>query len=72
MELAADVISKTGVKGEAGAIAMNKRVAQDVRATMKARGATMPENLPIEPPILEIKKRLKQRAKQGKLSDPST
>jgi DNA-damage-inducible protein D len=61
MELAADVITKTGVKGEAAAIAMNKQVAQDVRHTMKVRGATMPENLPIEPPIAEVKKRLKKQ-----------
>ncbi len=61
MELAADVITKTGVKGEAAAIAMNKQVAQDVRQTMRARGATMPENLPIEPPIAEVKKRLKKQ-----------
>ena len=61
MELAADVISKTGVKGEAAAIAMNKQVAKDVRQTMKVRGATMPENLPIEPPIAEVKKRLKKQ-----------
>jgi hypothetical protein len=61
MELAADVITKTSVKGEAAAIAMNKQVAQDVRQTMKVRGATMPENLPIEPPIAEVKKRLKKQ-----------
>jgi len=62
MELAADVITKTGLKGEAAAIAMNQRVAEDVRQTMRVRGATMPENLPIEPPIAEVKKRLKKRA----------
>jgi hypothetical protein len=28
---------------------------------MKVRGATMPENLPIEPPIAEVKKRLKKQ-----------
>jgi DNA-damage-inducible protein D len=61
MEVAADVIAKTGIRGEAAAIAMNKQVAKDVRQTMKARGATMPENLPIEPPIAEVKKRLKKQ-----------
>jgi DNA-damage-inducible protein D len=61
MELAADVITKTDVRGEAAAIAMNKQVAKDVRQTMRVRGATMPENLPIEPPIAEVKKRLKKR-----------
>jgi DNA-damage-inducible protein D len=65
MELAADVIAKTSVKGEAAAIAINKQVAQDVRHTMKVRGATMPENLPIEPPISEVKKRLKKQTKEA-------
>jgi hypothetical protein len=46
---------------ESAAIAMNKQVAKDVRQTMRVRGATMPENLPIEPPIAEVKKRLKKR-----------
>jgi len=74
MELAADVITKTGVKGEAQAIAMNKQVAQDVRQTMRARGATMPENLPLEPPIAEVKKRLKKQTKdaiKAAKADPS-
>jgi DNA-damage-inducible protein D len=63
MELAADVITKTGVKGEAAAIAMNKHVAKDVRQTMRTRGATMPEDLHIEPPISEVKKRLKKQTR---------
>jgi DNA-damage-inducible protein D len=63
MELAAEVITKTGVRGEAAAIAMNKHVAKDVRQTMKARGATMPEDLPVEPPISEVKKRLKKQTR---------
>src|SRR4051812_30937197 len=61
MEVAADVIAETGIKSESAAIAMNKQVAQDVRHTMRMRGATMPENLPIEPPIAEVKKRFKKQ-----------
>lgn len=63
MELAAEVITKTGVRGKSAAIAMNKQVAKDVRQTMRARGATMPEDLPIEPPIAEVKKRLKKQTR---------
>jgi DNA-damage-inducible protein D len=65
MNLAADVIEKSGVKGEQAAIRTNLEVAQRVRRTVDKSGGTLPEHLPLEPPIKEVKKRL---AKQKKLA----
>jgi DNA-damage-inducible protein D len=58
MNLAAEVIATKGIRGEASAISVNERVGREVRATMKKEGATLPENLPTEPPISEVRKRL--------------
>lgn len=58
MLLAAEVIATKGIKGEAAAISVNERVGKEVRATMKKEGATLPESLPIEPPISEVRKRI--------------
>jgi DNA-damage-inducible protein D len=71
MNLAADVIDKSKIKGEQAAIKTNLEVAQRVRKTVEKSGGTLPEHLPLEPPIKEIKKRV---AKQKKLtaSDPSS
>jgi DNA-damage-inducible protein D len=63
MNLASDVIQKSGVKGEQTAIRTNLEVAQRVRDTVKKSGGTLPENLPLEPPIKEIKKRIKNQKK---------
>jgi len=61
MNMAADVIQKEGVRGEYNVIAKNKKIAQDVRNTIKASGATLPENLPVAEPIRDVEKRLKQQ-----------
>ena len=68
MNLAADVIGKSPTKGEQAAIRTNLEVAQHVRRTVEKSGGTMPEHLPLEPPIKEVKKRV---AKQKKLSGSS-
>jgi DNA-damage-inducible protein D len=68
MNLAADVIDKSATKGEQAAIRKNLEVAQHVRRTVEKSGGTMPEHLPLEPPIKEVKKRV---ANQKKLSGPS-
>jgi DNA-damage-inducible protein D len=67
MLLAAEVISTKGIRGEGAAVAVNERVGKEVRATMQKEGATLPENLPIEPPITEVRKRLAKEAKQTAL-----
>ncbi|UGY04762.1 BRO family protein [Bradyrhizobium quebecense] len=67
MNLAADVISKSP-KGEQAAIKTNLEVAERVRKTVERSGGTLPEHLPLEPPIKEVKKRI---ASQKKLSGPS-
>jgi DNA-damage-inducible protein D len=62
MLLAADVITTKGIRGEANAVAVNERVGKEVRETMRKEGATLPENLPVEPPIAVVRKRLAQDA----------
>lgn len=61
MNMAADVIKKEKIRGEANAIAKNKKIAQDVRNTMKTTGATMPEDLLAAEPIRIVEKRVKQQ-----------
>jgi DNA-damage-inducible protein D len=63
MNMAAEVIQKEGVKGEAYVIAKNRKVAHDVRTSMQASGATLPENLPVAEPIRMVEKRVKQQKK---------
>lgn len=58
MLLAADVITTKGIKGEAAAVVVNERVGKEVRETMRKEGATLPEDLPVEPPIAVVRKRL--------------
>jgi DNA-damage-inducible protein D len=74
MNLAAEVLSHDAIRGEQRAISVNREVAGRVRRVMKDSGATMPESLPLEPPIKEIKKRIKAARKKllPKPSDPST
>ena len=62
MNLAADVIRKENIRGEQPAINRNKQVAAHVRNTITQVGGTMPERLPLEAPIKEIEKRLRQKA----------
>ena|SRR5436853_3969306 len=62
MNLAAEVIANQGISGEIAAVSINERVSREVRATMKKEGATLPESLPIEPPISEVRKRLAKDA----------
>ncbi|SRR5260221_6312217 len=63
MNLAADVINKSSTKGEQAAIRTNLEVAQHVRRTVEKSGGTMPERLPLEPPIKEVKKRVANQKK---------
>jgi DNA-damage-inducible protein D len=58
MNLAADVIEREGVRGEQKAINTNLAVAKKVRQAMVDSGATLPENLPLEEPIADLRKRL--------------
>lgn len=63
MNLAAAVISEEKIKGERRAINKNLDVAKHVRRAMADSGKMMPETLPLERPIKEIKKKLS--AKNG-------
>ena len=58
MNLAAEIIATKGIRGENAAIVVNQRIGAEVRQTMQKEGATLPENLPVEPPIAEVRKRL--------------
>jgi DNA-damage-inducible protein D len=61
MNLAAAVISDEKVKGEQRAINKNREVAKNVRQAMAASGKMMPEKLPLERPIKELKRKLSDR-----------
>lgn len=73
MNMASDVIKKERITGVDRVIAKNKTLARDVRNVMKESGATLPENLPIEEPIKDVKKRVQQHATiaLAKPSDPT-
>jgi len=66
MNLAADVISKDVGKSEARAIRTNLDVARRVRVTVEKSGGTMPEKLPVERPIKEVKKQIESGKKLAK------
>lgn len=63
MNLAAEIIERERIKGQQPAIRKNEEVAKRVRAAIAGSGGTMPENLPLDAPINEVRKRLKSRAK---------
>jgi DNA-damage-inducible protein D len=58
MELADDVIKRERVKGERAAIQKHESIGREVRETMRRSKGTLPEELPVEPHIKEIRKRL--------------
>ena len=72
MNLAADVIRKENIRGEQPAINRNKEVAVHVRNTITQVGGTMPERLPLEAPIKEVEKRLRQKTGLLSTDDSST
>ena len=59
MNLAADVISREGIRDEAKAIQRNLEIAQHVRGTITASRGTDPLKIKIAEPIAEVRKRLK-------------
>ena len=72
MNLAAEVIQKEGIRGEAEAIHRNKNVAADVRRVISEQGGTLPEDLPLSEPIKELRKRKRARDKlAGQANDSS-
>jgi DNA-damage-inducible protein D len=66
MNLAADVITREGIAQEARAIERNLQVASRVRRVVEESGGTLPENLPAEPPIKEVEKRLNMQKRLKK------
>jgi len=64
MNLAADVIEREGIRGEQKAIDKNLMVAKRVRQTMIDERATLPEDIPLEPPIKIIRARVKAQKKK--------
>jgi DNA-damage-inducible protein D len=72
MNLAADVISKERIVGEQRAINTNRDVGRRVRKAMRDSGATLPEDLPLEAPIKEVRKQVILRRRQLPPSDSST
>jgi len=58
MNMAADVIQKEAIKGADRVIRKNRTIAADVRKLMAQSGSTMPEDLAVEEPIKEVRKRV--------------
>lgn len=58
MNLAAEVIRNDRVSGEQQVIKTNKAVGVRVRKAIADSGATLPENLPLDEPIKEVRKRV--------------
>lgn len=61
MNLAADIIEKERVKGERQAFDKNLEVARHVRSTIEQSGGTLPEKLPLQEHIKEVRKRITGR-----------
>jgi DNA-damage-inducible protein D len=59
MNLAAEVITREGVRGEQRAIDINETVGARVRKVIEESGSPLPEDLPVEPPIKEVETRVK-------------
>jgi len=59
MNLAAEVITREGIRGEQRAIDTNETVGGRVRKVIEESGSPLPEDLPTEPPIKEIETRVK-------------
>jgi len=66
MNLAADVLKQRAISGETRAINVNREVADSVRNVIKDSGGRMPEDLPLDVPIAEVKKRLRAAKKLPK------
>lgn len=64
MELADNVISRKGVRGERAAIHKHESVGKEVRDTILRSKGTLPEALPVEPHIKEVRKRLAPKTRQ--------
>ena len=66
MNLAAEVITREGIRGEQQAIDTNETVGARVRRVIEESGSPLPEDLPVEPPINEIETRVKAGKKLPK------
>jgi DNA-damage-inducible protein D len=66
MNLAAEVITREGIRDEQRAIDTNETVGARVRKVIEESGALLPEDLPVKPPIQEIQTRVKARNKLPK------
>lgn len=65
----AERLERLNVKGEKAANDTHRQVGQEVRATIKKLGNTMPENLEAEPDINVLKKQLAQKPKELTVPD---
>lgn len=65
MNLAAEIIERERIKGQQPVIKKNEYVAKRVRSAIRDSGGTMPENLPLDSPISEVRKRIKAQKKIG-------
>jgi DNA-damage-inducible protein D len=66
MNLAAEVITREGIRGEQQAIDTNEMVGARVRKVIQESGSPLPEDLPLEPPIKEVRARVRAGKKLPK------
>jgi DNA-damage-inducible protein D len=64
MNLAADVIAREGIRGENRLIGVNEQLGKRVRRVITDSRGTMPEDLSLEPPISDVKKRVKMKRRK--------
>ena len=60
-------LERQRVQGEQAAMRVHKEVGTEVRQAIQRIGGVLPENLPIEEPIQQVKKRLTKSSKAGDL-----
>lgn len=64
MELTDDVLRRDHISGERQAIVKHEQVGREVRDTMRRSKGTLPEKLPVEGHIKEVRKRVEATAKK--------
>lgn len=69
MTQARDKLKREGIRGEQAAIQAHQQVGREVRTAIERIGGTMPENLPPEEHIKEVRKRLKHATPKLELDD---
>jgi hypothetical protein len=63
------VLKRERIRGERAAIEKHEYIGREVRETMRRSKGALPEDLPVEPHIKEVRKRLSPTRKLAKPKD---